>query len=359
VVPNFLNPPLKGLDWICMPAMFEKFMIPGSGDTMRAEIQASNIPAAHLLGSKDSWACITGSEADDMALVKLDQGPLTHSGETFTARWESFLPYKIRNRIESGKETLFNEKDPSHQTDVSYSSEEEDYEPENEEEDWRSRMLGLHNPRISAGDSTTTGSSKVKMRTSSSSSETTTDKEMKLHSDCGEHTSPLLKASHSDGKIGSFSPANLSRLKSPSGKRGSTSSKSSSTPKPVKAIDSKSQHIKAKSEYSTSFRKHKITELKAKIKSARSESSQVSSSTKDSGSKFIEAWNISSTSNGERQGLPNPNTCPQDGVDKEGEEILRSSPSAGSMQLISRERIAYLINGLRSGEIEWPGLSCI
>jgi hypothetical protein len=359
VVPNFLNPPLKGLDWICMPAMFEKFMIPGSGDTMRAEIQASNIPAAHLLDSKDSWACITASEADDMALIKLGQGPLTHSGETFTARWESFLPYKIRNRIESGKGTLFNEKDPSHQTDVSYSSEEDDYEPENEEEDWRSRMLGLHDPRVSAGDSTITGSSQVKMRTSSSSSKTTTNKEMKLLSDCGEHTSPLLKASHSGGTIGSFSPANLSRLKSASGKRGSTSSKPSSTPKLVKVIDSKSRHNKARSEYSTSFRKHKISELRAKIKSARSESSQVSSSTKDSSSKFIEAWNLSSTSSRERQALPDPNICSQDGVDKEGEEILGTSPSVGSTQLVSRERIAYLVNGLRSGQIEWPGLSCI
>ncbi|TDL17208.1 hypothetical protein BD410DRAFT_843764 [Rickenella mellea] len=43
VVPNFLEPKLKGLDWACMPTMFGPYMTPGGADTIRAEVQAAGI----------------------------------------------------------------------------------------------------------------------------------------------------------------------------------------------------------------------------------------------------------------------------------------------------------------------------
>ncbi|PVG04680.1 hypothetical protein CPB86DRAFT_721045 [Serendipita vermifera] len=373
VVPNFLNPSLKGLDWICMPAMFEKFIAPGGGDGMRAEIRASNIPTAHLLDLEDCWTWTDTSEIDDMALIKPGHASLVHNQEPPTIRWESFLPHGIREHVELNPGLIFSEKKLSHQTDTYSSSSEDDYEPENEEDDWRSRVLGLHDSRISVEESTTVDSSgsvsKPQINTCPPG-KAIVDEEIILRSKSHERTkliSENTKASHGEVKNAAPSPK-LNRLKSPSGVRGSRST-SPFSPFKSKINISKHQQTKAKVNHSHSFRKLKVAELKAKIKSAQSLSSQASSSTREEDSNFIKAWNTTSSRATATPLIPSkrlltlqsPNAGPEkDLVDNdESNKLLEKSPPIEIVRTVAMDRVKSLLNGLRSRQIEWPGLSCI
>lgn len=143
VVPNSLIPTLHGLDWVCMPTMFEPYLAPGGADQMRVEIESAKLSVDRMLQVVDvelpdvDVENVQGEGAKELATIWLHKDHL----DGYQTLFERIQPYFPKAMLEymtqDRKGKLMKEKDSA------YGSSEDEEEDGTQDREWRKNALGI------------------------------------------------------------------------------------------------------------------------------------------------------------------------------------------------------------------------
>ncbi|KAG8817387.1 hypothetical protein FRC17_011252 [Serendipita sp. 399] len=142
VVPNTIYPGLKGVDWLCMPTIFEPHLAPGGADLMRCEItdtgflmrQAHQVIESKLLDFRAENESIT-----DLADFWNFTDPVSRR-KSLLGRFKEYLPEELVLYIENLWGRLEHQRQLRRKRENGDDSSEDD---EDDDESWRSIALGL------------------------------------------------------------------------------------------------------------------------------------------------------------------------------------------------------------------------
>lgn len=88
LVPNFLEPQLRGLDWACLPLMFGPYMAAGGADAIRKEIELAKATSVDTLALLDEEELL-----EDVHLSNLEGGNEARTLSSVAEKWGTELGY--------------------------------------------------------------------------------------------------------------------------------------------------------------------------------------------------------------------------------------------------------------------------
>ncbi|KAG8855354.1 hypothetical protein FRB91_002329 [Serendipita sp. 411] len=143
IIPNTLYHGLKGLDWLCMPAIFEQYMVSGGADLMRCEIEASGLPMDQVYQALDNKLSEFRQEHESVIETEEFWGfkdPMSRR-KSILGRFRDYLPQELLFYIENQWKRLENQRVLTRKKEDGSDSSEDD---DNDEGNWRSIALGLN-----------------------------------------------------------------------------------------------------------------------------------------------------------------------------------------------------------------------